>query len=90
MTEPLPPWWTPRDQAICDDYAAWESGVISIEQANLDRCACRMCEHWHSTDGMIGMCMMPVTPATVNCGVTYALNGCEQWEPRVRLNKEPL
>jgi len=73
-------WWTKEDQAIVRAFKDWQIGRRADLPAGIGRC--RHCEMWQSEDGKIGMCQMPTTPSTVNCGEQPAESGCEQWGPR--------
>ena len=76
----VPAWWTPTDTDIAAAYLDWHQGRRADLDTRIGRC--RQCDTWQSTDGATGVCQMPATPATVNCGETVAENGCEQWYPR--------
>jgi hypothetical protein len=67
VPHPRPAWWTATDEAARDP--AIEAGGW----------CCRTCVLWRSPDGRLGVCAMPETPATVNCGETRAASLCEQW-----------
>lgn len=64
------------------DWEAWERELS--RQAKAWRC--RVCRFWNSADGIEGECLGP----ELQCGITPAWQGCEQWEPYIQLKEVKL
>lgn len=88
-----PPWWLSADDDALRSYAEWlriewpevdeytPDSVINAVTADYDFNVwnCRRCCYWSSADGARGQCTAPET----SCGVTRAVDLCEQWESRL-------